>query len=239
MASRPETLPQALPEGRQAPRRPNPAARAFLWLDRRYRLREPLEYQLNKKIPGHLNWTNCFGGITFVCFMLQALTGILLAFYYKPTLEEAYPSVLRIMEEVPFGAFVRGLHAWTANVMIFMAILHMLKVFFISAYRPPREFTWVSGVLLFFTTVTFGFSGYLLPMNQLAFWATTVGTEIAGAMPLVGGVAEVFLLGGGKITGETLTRFYAIHVLVLPAAILLLLAAHFSMIRRQGISEPL
>lgn len=215
------------------------ASRAFRYLDRRYRLREPLEYQLNKRIPAHLNWTNCFGGITFVCFSLQALTGILLAFYYKPTMAEAYTSVLRIMEEVPFGAFVRGLHAWTANVMIFMAMLHMLKVFFISAYRPPREFTWVSGVLLFFVSVFFGFSGYLLPMNQLAYWATTVGAEIAGAFPLVGEYARLFLLGGGKIGGETLTRFYALHVLVLPAAIIVLLAAHFSMIRRQGISEPL
>lgn len=215
------------------------ASRAFRYLDRRYRLREPLEYQLNKRIPAHLNWTNCFGGITFVCFSLQALTGILLAFYYKPSMAEAYTSVLRIMEEVPFGAFVRGLHAWTANVMIFMATLHMLKVFFISAYRPPREFTWVSGVFLFFVSVFFGFSGYLLPMNQLAYWATTVGAEIAGAFPLVGEQARLFLLGGGKIGGETLTRFYALHVLVLPAAIIVLLAAHFSMIRRQGISEPL
>ena len=147
--------------------------------------------------------------------------------------------MLNIMEQVPFGAFVRGLHAWTANVMILMATLHMLKVFFISAYRPPREFTWVSGVTLFFVTVFFGFSGYLLPMNQLSYWATTVGTEIAGAFPFVGSYVQLFLLGGGKISGETLTRFYALHVLVLPATIIVLLAAHFSMIRRQGISEPL
>ena len=111
---------------------------------------------------------------------------------------EAYPSVLRIMEEVPFGAFVRGLHAWTANIMIFMVILHLLKVFFISAYRPPRELTWVSGVTLFFVTVFFGFSGYLLPMNQLAYWATTVGTQIAGAFPVVGKYAQLFLLGGSQ-----------------------------------------
>jgi quinol-cytochrome oxidoreductase complex cytochrome b subunit len=214
-------------------------ARTFRWLDRRYRLREPVEYQLNKRIPAHLNWTNCFGGMSFVCFSLQAFTGILLAFYYKPTMAEAYPSVLRIMEQVPFGAFVRGLHAWTANIMIFMVLLHLLKVFFISAYRPPRELTWVSGVTLFFVTVFFGFSGYLLPMNQLAYWATTVGTQIAGAFPVVGKYAQLFLMGGSKISGETLTRFYALHVLVLPAVIIILLAAHFSMIRRQGISDPL
>lgn len=217
----------------------NIARKVFQFLDRRYRIRSPLEYQLNKRIPSHLGWTNCFGGITFICFMVQAITGILLAFFYKPTFAEAYPSVLAIMEEVPFGAFVRGLHAWTANAMIFMAILHMLKVFSIGAYRPPREFTWVSGVLLFFITVTFGFSGYLLPLNELSYWATTVGTQIAAAFPLVGKYAQVFLLGGSSITGETLTRFYALHVLVLPAVILILLAAHFAMIRRQGISEPL
>jgi quinol-cytochrome oxidoreductase complex cytochrome b subunit len=123
--------------------------------------------------------------------------------------------------------------------MIFMVLLHLLKVFFISAYRPPRELTWVSGVTLFFVTVFFGFSGYLLPMNQLAYWATTVGTQIAGAFPVVGKYAQLFLLGGSKISGETLTRFYALHVLVLPAVIIILLAAHFSMIRRQGISDPL
>jgi cytochrome b6 len=211
----------------------------WTFFDRRYRLREPLEYQLNKKIPGHLNWTNCFGGITFVCFGVQVVTGILLAFYYRPTMADAYASVLRIMEEVPFGVFVRGLHAWTANIMIAMAILHMLKVFSIGAFRPPREFTWISGVSLFFVTVTFGFSGYLLPMNELAYWATTVGTEIAGALPFVGPYALTFLLGGSTITDETLTRFYALHVLVLPAIILILLAAHFVMIRRQGISDPL
>lgn len=215
------------------------ARKVFYFLDRRYRLREPLEYQLNKRIPSHLGWTNCFGGITFICFIVQVLTGILLAFYYKPTFAEAYPSVLTIMEDVPFGAFVRGLHAWTANAMIFIAILHMLKVFSIGAYRPPREFTWVSGVLLFFVTITFGFSGYLLPLNQLSYWATTVGTEIAGAMPLVGDYVKIFLLGGADITGDTLSRFYALHVLVMPAAILILLAGHFAMIRRQGISEPL
>lgn len=215
------------------------ARRVFRFFDRRYRIREPLEYQLNKRIPSHLNWTNCFGGMTFITFGIQVLTGILLAFYYRPTMDEAYSSVLYIMNEVPFGAFVRGLHAWTANVMIALAILHMLKVFSIGAYRPPREFTWISGVFLFFVTVTFGFSGYLLPMNELAYWATTVGTEIAGAMPFIGEYAQVFLLGGTQITGATLTRFYALHVLVLPAIILILLAAHFVMIRRQGISEPL
>lgn len=213
--------------------------RVWRWFDRRYRLRVPLEYQLNKRIPSHLNWTNCFGGITFVCFGVQVMTGILLAFFYKPTLAEAYPSVLRIMQEVPFGAFVRGMHAWTANIMILMAIIHMIKVFWINAYRPPREFTWVSGVFLFFVTVFFGFSGYLLPMNQLSYWATTVGTEIAAALPVIGPYMRTFLLGGGKIGAETLTRFYALHVLVLPAAILVLLAGHFVMIRRQGISEPM
>lgn len=212
---------------------------AFGYVDRRYRLRGPLQAQLNKVMPGHLKWTNCLGGMTLICFVVQVVTGVLLAFNYKPTMDEAYLSVQRIMTEVPFGAFVRSLHAWTSNFMILLVTLHLLKVFFMSAYRPPREFTWVSGVALFFITLFFGFSGYLLPMNQLSYWATTVGTEIAGAFPLVGEQARLVLLGGPRVSGETLTRFYALHVLLLPMASAVFLAGHFLMIRRQGISEPL
>jgi quinol-cytochrome oxidoreductase complex cytochrome b subunit len=212
---------------------------AFGYFDRRYRLREAFESQLNKRMPKHLKWTNCFGGMTFICFLVQVVTGILLAVYYKPTMDQAYPSVQHIMNDVPFGAFVRSVHAWTANIMIFLVMLHMLKIFFIGAYRPPREFTWVSGVALFFITIFFGFTGYLLPMNQLAYWATTVGTQIAGAFPVVGAQLQTFLLGGTRVSGETLTRFATLHFLVLPAVVIVFLAAHFVMIRRQGISQPL
>ncbi|MBE0429232.1 MAG: cytochrome b N-terminal domain-containing protein [Thermoleophilia bacterium] len=209
------------------------------FFDERFEMRRVLREFADHNVPDHVNWLYCFGGITFLCFLIQAFTGILLAFYYQPTMDDAYSSVLFIMEEVPYGAIVRSLHAWTANIMIIMVIIHMLRVFFHGAYRPPREMNWLTGVLLFFMTITFGFSGYLLPMNQLAYWATKVGTEIAGAMPFVGSYVQVFLMGGERISDATLTRFYTIHVIILPVVLSLFLVLHFVMIRKQGISEPL
>lgn len=209
------------------------------FLDERFEVRRVAKEFAEHRVPDHANWLYCFGGITFLCFMIQAVTGILLAFYYQPTTEAAYRSILFIMDEMPFGVMLRSLHAWTANLMILMVTLHMLRVFFHGAYRPPRELNWVTGVLLFFMTVTFGFSGYLLPMNQLAFWATKVGSEIAGGLPLVGHYIQAFLLGGDKISDATLSRFYAIHVIILPITLTLLLALHFFMVRKQGIADPL
>ncbi len=209
------------------------------FFDERFDMRRVVSEFAGHNVPAHVNWLYCFGGITFLAFLIQALTGILLAFYYQPTIDQAYSSVLHIMEDVPFGVFIRSLHAWTANIMILMVILHMLRVFFHAAYRPPRELNWMTGVILFFTTVTFGFSGYLLPMNQLSYWATKVGSEIAGSMPFVGSEIQTFLLGGTKIADATLSRFYAIHVIILPIAISVLLGLHFLMVRKQGIADPL
>lgn len=209
------------------------------FFDDRFEMRRVLREFADHNVPDHVNWLYCFGGVTFLCFLIQALTGILLAFYYQPTAEGAYSSVLRIMDDVPFGVIVRSLHSWTANIMIIMVIFHMLRVFFHGAYRPPREMNWLTGVLLFFMTITFGFSGYLLPMNQLAYWATKVGTEIAGAMPFVGQYIQAFLLGGEKIGDATLTRFYAIHVIILPVVLTGTLLLHFLMVRKQGIADPL
>lgn len=209
------------------------------FFDDRFEMRRVLREFADHNVPDHVNWLYCFGGVTFLCFMIQAFTGILLAFYYQPTQDAAYRSVLHIMDDVPFGAIVRGLHAWTANIMIIMVIFHMLRVFFHGAYRPPRELNWITGVLLFFMTVTFGFSRFLLPMNQLAYWATKVGTEIAGAVPFVGPYVQAFLLGGEKIGDATLTRFYTIHVIILPVTLSVLLGMHFLMVRKQGVADPL
>lgn len=209
------------------------------FFDDRFEMRRVLREFAEHNVPDHVNWLYCFGGITFLCFLIQALTGILLAFYYEPSTEAAYRSVLHIMDDVPFGVIVRSLHSWTANIMIIMVVIHMLRVFFHGAYRPPRELNWLTGVLLFFMTITFGFSGYLLPMNQLAFWATKVGTEIAGAMPFVGQYIQAFLLGGEKIGDATITRFYTIHVIVLPVTLTIFLGLHFLMVRKQGIADPL
>jgi len=208
-------------------------------LDRRLEFREALEKALKKPVPKHVNWTFCFGGMTFFLFLIQAATGILLTLYYRPTPEGAYESVRHITNHVYYGWLIRGIHHWAANVMILMVILHMLRVYFYAAYKPPRELNWLVGVGLLGITLAFGFTGYLLPWDQLAFWATTVGSQIAGAVPIVGAPLLVMMRGGETVTGETLTRFFAAHVIILPVATIVLLALHFLMIRRQGISDPL
>lgn len=131
------------------------------------------------------------------------------------------------------------MHAWGANIMILFVFMHMFRVFFVGAYKPPRDFNWVTGVLLLLITFVFGFSGYLLPWTQLSYWATTVGTEASGTVPFIGEYMKYFIRGGSEINQLTLTRFFALHVVILPAIIMVLLTLHFLMIRRQGISEPL
>ncbi len=215
-------------------------ARAVSWLDDRYEIVEPTKIILSK--PVHLfstRWMYCLGGITFTLFLIQAFTGILLAFYYKPTPEAAYESILFIENEVFFGAAIRTIHHWAANAMVILVVAHMIRVFIHGAFKPPRELNWVSGVFLFIITLLFGLTGYLLPWDQRAYWATTVATEIAGAVPQIGDIILVFARGGWDVTGITLGRFYAIHILALPVVIITLLGAHFLMVRRQGISKPL
>jgi hypothetical protein len=214
--------------------------RATEWLDERYQIVAPIREILAK--PVHMfstRWWYCLGGITFVLFMIQAVTGILLAFYYKPTPDEAYASIQFIETQVRFGSAIRSIHHWSANAMVIMVVAHLLRVFITGAFKPPRELNWVSGILLFIVTLGFGFTGYLLPWDQRAFWATTVGSEIAGGIPWIGDLTLVFLRGGWDVGAVTLSRFYAIHVLVLPVVIILLLGVHFLMVRRQGIARPL
>ncbi len=208
-------------------------------LDERLGIRQALEKALKKPVPHHVNWTFCFGGITFFMFLVLAVTGILLLMYYRPTTAEAYASVVYIANEVPFGWLIRGLHFWAGNLMIVMVILHMLRVFFYGAYKPPRDLNWIAGFVLLMVTLAFGFTGYLLPWNQISYWATTVGTEIPGAIPLVGDTLKYLTRGGAEVSQTTLTRFFAIHVVILPAIISFFLAVHFAVIRRQGISGPL
>jgi len=208
-------------------------------LDQRLELREALEKALRKPVPRHVNWLFCFGGLSFLMFGIQVATGILLMLYYRPTPEGAYDSVRFITNHVTLGWLIRGLHRICANMLIVLVVLHMLRVFFYGAYKSPRELNWVAGCFLLMLVLALGFTGYLLPWDQLSFWATKVGTEIAGAVPLIGGFIMTVLRGGAEITGSTLTRFYAFHVIILPAVLVVFLAAHFMMIRRQGISGPL
>jgi quinol-cytochrome oxidoreductase complex cytochrome b subunit len=171
--------------------------------------------------------------------VVQAVTGIMLAFYYKPTPETAFASIQFIETQVRFGSAIRAVHHWAANGMIVMCTAHMLRVFIMGAYKNPRELNWVSGVVLLILTLVFGFTGYLLPWDQRAFWATTVGTEIAGSLPIIGDLGLVFLRVGWDISAETLSRFYALHVIAVPILTLALMGAHFLMVRRLGIARPL
>jgi quinol-cytochrome oxidoreductase complex cytochrome b subunit len=210
------------------------------WLDERFDLRVPLQAFLKKPVPKHaIRWYFCLGGLTFALFVIQGVTGILLSLYYKPTPEGAYESILFIMNNVRFGWLIRSIHSWSASLMIAMCILHMLRVYITGAYKRPRELNWVAGMMLLLFTLTFGFTGYLLPWDQKALWGSTVGSEIIGAIPLIGGALLGLLRGGPDVTGLTLTRFYGLHMLVLPVAMFLFLGFHFIVIRRQGISGPL
>ena len=157
------------------------------------------------------------GGMTLFLFGVQVFTGILLLLYYRPSAAEAYESVQFIVTQVQFGWLIRNVHSWSANLLIGLAFAHFFSVFFLKSYRKPRELTWVSGILLLFLMLGFGFSGYLLPWNELSFFATKVGTGIAGAVPVVGRFTLRLLRGGDDVTGATLSRFYGLHVAVLPA----------------------
>ncbi len=210
------------------------------WLDERFGTTEKWDKFANHQVPRHaLNPIYCFGGLTFMSFLILAITGIFLATYYQPTPATAHSSVEFIMNEVRFGAVVRSIHHWTANLMIVLIIVHMIRVFYTGSFKKPRELNWVVGVLLFIVTLGFGFTGYILPWDQVGYWASTVGTEIAGGVPFVGKYVMVLLRGGLKISDHTLTRFFISHVVILPIIIVILMVFHFIMIRVQGISDEL
>src|SRR5206468_6931889 len=169
----------------------------------------------------------------------QIFTGILLLLYYRPSAAEAYESVQFIVTKVQFGWLIRNVHSWSANLLIAAAFAHLFSVFLLKSYRKPRELTWVSGVLLLFLMLGFGFSGYLLPWNELSFYATKVGTGIAGAVPVAGHFMLRLLRGGDDVTGATLSRFYGLHVAVLPAVTTALVLLHLLFVQRQGMSVPI
>ncbi|MGD2205402.1 MAG: cytochrome b N-terminal domain-containing protein [Anaerolineae bacterium] len=224
----------------EATSRRNWTARVGDWLDERFDVRVPLQVFLKKPVPKHaIKWYFCLGGITFTLFVIQGVTGILLSLYYKPTPQEAYDSILFIMNNVRFGWLVRSIHSWSASLMIAACVAHMLRVYITGSYKKPRELNWVAGVVLLLLTLAFGFTGYLLPWDQKALWGSTVGSEILGVVPWIGDELLALLRGGPDITGMTLTRFYGGHMLVLPVLTFLFLAIHFIIIRRQGISGPL
>ena len=209
------------------------------WLVHRLHLGPMLEKISHKEVPVHRYGVFYYlGGMTLFFFLVQVGTGILLMLYYRPSASEAYESVEFIVTAVPFGWLIRSLHSWSANLLVYFAFLHLASVYFLKAYRKPREVTWVSGVLLFFVILGFGFSGYLLPWNQLAFFATKVGTDIAGAVPVVGEWMVRFLRGGERVGGGTLSRFYGWHVAILPALTTVMLGLHLLLVQVHGMSVP-
>jgi cytochrome b6 len=209
------------------------------WLDERFGAGSIEAFLRHKTVPIHRHtiWYY-FGGMTLFLFVIQVLTGILLLLYYRPTPNDAYESVQYIVTQVRFGWLIRSVHSWAANLMIFTAFVHMFSVYFLKAYRKPRELTWITGILLLFLAMGFGFSGYLLPWNTLAYFATKVGTEMAGSVPFVGKWMLTFLRGGEEVTGATLTRFFGFHVAVLPGLTTVLLAGHLLLVQHLGMSVP-
>ena len=209
------------------------------WLDDRLGLRTIRELADHKTVPVHssTHWYY-FGGISLFLVIVQVITGMLLMLYYRPTVAEAFDSVRFIMTRVEFGWLIRSIHSWSANLLVFMVFVHMFSVVFTHAYRPPRELTWFTGILLLGLMMGFGFSGYLLPWNAISFFATKVGADVAGSTPVVGESIARFLLGGEDVGGPTLTRFFALHVVILPVATAILLGLHLLLVQKNGMSTP-
>lgn len=218
----------------------NIGKRVYNWIEVRFQLQSLVEFMGKKYVPVHRHsvWYY-FGGVSLFLFIIQVVTGILLLLYYKGSEQLAFESIQFIMSKVQFGWLIRSIHSWAANLFILSVFIHMFSVFFEKAYREPREITWLTGMLMLFLALGFGFSGYLLPWNELAFFATKVGTDIAGVLPVVGKPLMIFLRGGDEVTGATLSRFFGFHVAVLPGIFTVLLALHLILVQRQGMSEPL
>ena len=199
---------------------------------------DQLKHLTSEPIPRHLKkWWFCVGGTPLYLFFIQIVTGIALAFYYVPEPGKAYESVRHITEVAPFGWWIRGVHRWSAELMVVAVILHMMRVFFTGAYRKPRELNWLIGMGLLITVFTFGFTGYSLIYNQLSYWAAVVGANIAAAVPVAGPYLAGFMRGGPVISANTLTRFYVLHIGILPTTAFALLALHIFFIRIHGVSE--
>ena len=210
------------------------------WLDRRYQLTPLLKFLQHKEVPLGAHWMGWYylGGVTMFFFIVQVLTGVLLLMYYQPGEATAYESIRFLTTKVPFGWLIRSVHSWSAHLMIISLVLHMFSTMMLKAYRPPREVTWVSGYLLFLLTLGFGFSGYLLPWNKLAYFATTVGTNIVKGVPLLGDWLLEVMRGGPDVSINTLYRFFAGHVVILPLAFVGLIGLHLLVIQRQGMALP-
>ena len=217
-----------------------PFKAVFAWIDERLDIADYIRRDImDKPIPKGLNLSYCFGGITFFLFFMLAVTGYFMTFYYVPSPDHAYDAVDYMTFQVRFGYIIRGIHHWSANLIMVTVFIHMVRVYVYGAYKKPREINWLTGVCLFCLVMAFGFTGYLLPWDQKAYWATRVGTSIINTVPLIGPPMMLLSRGGEEIGAMTLTRFYAMHILFFPLFTTIFLGGHFLMIRRQGIARPL
>jgi quinol-cytochrome oxidoreductase complex cytochrome b subunit len=207
-------------------------------IDARLPIDQAFRKALGYRLAPHVGWRHALGGIAYLLFMFLVVTGVLLSVHYRPSVQEAYPSIQHIVSDVTLGWLVRDLHVWAANLIVVTVLAHMARVFFDAAYRPPRETSWLLGVVLLFVVLAFGATGYLLPWDQDAYWATTEALNAVARLPLVGGPLGGLLRGDPIVSGATLSRFFAIHVIVLPWLALMLLVFHFTLVRRHGIAPP-
>ncbi len=208
------------------------------WLEERSGLVGATRYFLFRKVPGDSNWFHTLGSATLTAFLVQAVTGVILAMYYKPDPNSAYQSINHITNDLTLGWLVRGMHKWGASVFIILLFFHMARVFLFGAYKYPRELNWIVGVLLLVFGMLEGFTGYLLPWDQTAYWATVVGINLNGTAPILGPFLADFLRGGAEIGGDTLSRFYSMHMLLIPGAIFALIGLHLYLVVRLGVSSP-
>jgi len=211
-------------------------ARVVSWLDERLGLISIYNLVFDRKVP-KVNWWFTLGSASLFLFIVQGVTGVFLSVYYVPDPSKAYDSIQYIMTGVTFGWLIRGIHHWGATLMVIFVFIHMLRTFFMGAYKFPREITWLTGVILLLATLGMGFTGYLLPWNQRAYWATTVGTAIAGTAPVIGDFILRVLRGGNDLSAVTLARFFSVHIWFLPVVIIGLISVHMYLIIRLGISS--
>lgn len=193
---------------------------------------------LRNRLPRYVTWRHAFGGISYLLLILLVVTGVLLSFYYRPSAEEAYQSIQHIVSGVRLGWLMRDLHVWGANLLVLAVLAHMARVFFDASYKPPRETNWLAGVLLLFVVLAFGATGYLLPWDQWAYWMVSEGLDILSRVPIIGGMTVEVLRGDPVVSGATLSRFFAVHVIILPWVTMALLMLHFAMVRKHGIAPP-
>jgi quinol-cytochrome oxidoreductase complex cytochrome b subunit len=211
---------------------------AIDWIDERTSLSGALRWTMFRKVPKGTNWFYTLGSASMFAFLSQAVTGVFLAMYYDPSPTRAYESARHITNEVFLGEFVRGMHKWGSTVMVILVCLHMARTFFWGAYKYPRELNWVVGAVLLILTFVMSFTGYLLPFDQRSYWATIVGVNINGTGPMVGPYLSDFLRGGAEFGATTLSRFYAIHMLLLPGAMAAMIGAHLYLVTRLGTTAP-